>query len=231
MRLELEQILFSQGFGTRYDCRSLVRSGQVKINQVVKTDPDETVETQNLKFEVRGQLWLYKEKAIIALNKPSGYECSQKPIHHPSVMTLLPSPLRRRGVQPVGRLDEDTTGLLILTDDGILQHRLIHPKKHVAKTYRVSCKHPCSDLFFERLLQGVLLDGEKVPVKAFELKQVDPFVFEMVIYQGKYHQVKRMVAAAGNRVLGLQRIAFGKLRLPETLQIGQWCFIEQADLI
>ena len=116
MRLKLEQILFSQGFGTRYDCRSLVRSGQVKINQVVKTDPDETVETQNLKFEVRGQLWLYKEKAIIALNKPSGYECSQKPIHHPSVMTLLPSPLRRRGVQPVGRLDEDTTGLLILTD-------------------------------------------------------------------------------------------------------------------
>ena len=171
MRLKLEQILFSQGFGTRYDCRSLVRSGQVKINQVVKTDPDETVETQNLKFEVRGQLWLYKEKAIIALNKPSGYECSQKPIHHPSVMTLLPSPLRRRGVQPVGRLDEDTTGLLILTDDGILQHRLIHPKKHVAKTYRVSCKHPCSDLFFERLLQGVLLDGEKVPVKAFELKK------------------------------------------------------------
>ena len=77
----------------------------------------------------------------------------------------------------------------------------------------------------------MLLDGEKVPVKAFELKQVDPFVFEMVIYQGKYHQVKRMVAAAGNRVLGLQRIAFGKLRLPETLQIGQWCFIEQADLI
>lgn len=231
MRLELEQILFSQGFGTRYDCRSLVRSGQVKINQVVKTDPDETVETQNLKFEVRGQLWLYKEKAIIALNKPSGYECSQKPIHHPSVMTLLPSPLRRRGVQPVGRLDEDTTGLLILTDDGVLQHRLIHPKKHVAKTYRVSCKHPCSDSFFERLLQGVLLDGEKVPVKAFELKQVDPFVFEMVIYQGKYHQVKRMVAAAGNRVLRLQRVAFGKLRLPETLQIGQWCFIEQSDLI
>lgn len=231
MRLKLEQILFSQGFGTRYDCRSLVRSGQVKINQVVKTDPDETVETQNLKFEVRGQLWLYKEKAIIALNKPSGYECSQKPIHHPSVMTLLPSPLRRRGIQPVGRLDEDTTGLLILTDDGILQHRLIHPKKHVAKTYRVSCKHPCSGSFFERLLQGVLLDGEKVPVKAFELKQVDPFVFEMVIYQGKYHQVKRMVAAAGNRVLGLQRIAFGKLRLPETLQIGQWCFIEQSDLI
>ena len=76
MRLKLEQILFSQGFGTRYDCRSLVRSGQVKINQVVKTDPDETVETQNLKFEVRGQLWLYKEKAIIALNNASGYECS-----------------------------------------------------------------------------------------------------------------------------------------------------------
>ena len=229
--MRLEQILFSQGFGTRYECRALICSGQVKIAQVVKTDPDENIETQQLDFEVNGQLWPYKEKAIIALNKPSGYECSQKPIHHPSVMTLIPSVLRRRGVQPVGRLDEDTTGLLILTDDGALQHRLIHPKKHVAKTYRVTCKHPCSDLFYQRLLQGVLIEGEKLPVKAFELKPVDSHIFEMVIFQGKYHQVKRMVAAAGNRVQALQRVAFGKLRLPEALQLGQWCFIEQSDLL
>lgn len=228
--MRLEQILFSQGFGTRYECRALICSGQVKVAQVVKTDPDENIETQELEFEVKGQLWPYKEKVIIALNKPSGYECSQKPIHHPSVMTLIPSVLRRRGVQPVGRLDEDTTGLLILTDDGALQHRLIHPKKHVAKTYRVTCKHPCSDLFYQRLLQGVLIEGEKLPVKAFELKPVDSYVFEMVIFQGKYHQVKRMVAAAGNRVQALQRVAFGKLRLPEALQVGQWRFIEQADL-
>ena len=229
--MRLEQILFSQGFGTRYECRALICSGQVKIAQVVKTDSDENIETQQLEFEVNGQLWPYKEKAIIALNKPSGYECSQKPIHHPSVMTLIPSVLRRRGVQPVGRLDEDTTGLLILTDDGALQHRLIHPKKHVAKTYRVTCKHPCSDLFYQRLLQGVLIEGEKLPVKAFELKPVDSHIFEMVIFQGKYHQVKRMVAAAGNRVQALQRVAFGKLRLPEALQLGQWCFIEQSDLL
>ena len=229
--MRLEQILFSQGFGTRYECRALICSGQVKIAQVVKTDPDENIETQQLEFEVNGQLWPYKEKAIIALNKPSGYECSQKPIHHPSVMTLIPSVLRRRGVQPVGRLDEDTTGLLILTDDGARQHRLIHPKKHVAKTYRVTCKHPCSDLFYQRLLQGVLIEGEKLPVKAFELKPVDSHIFEMVIFQGKYHQVKRMVAAAGNRVQALQRVAFGKLRLPEALQLGQWCFIEQSDLL
>ena len=133
-----EQILFSQGFGTRHECTGLIVQGRFHVNGIAVTDPDEDIPTDNLTFEVDGVKWPFFEKAIILLNKPEHYECSLKPIHHPSVLSLLPPPLRVRKVQPVGRLDEDTTGLLLLTDDGKLIHRLTHPKKHVSKIYRVS---------------------------------------------------------------------------------------------
>lgn len=116
--MRLEQVLFSQGFGTRHECRGVILQSRVQIADVVHQDPDEDIDVESLVFTVDGKSWPYFEKAVVALHKPSGYECSQKPIHHPSVMTLLPAPLRVRGLQPVGRLDEDTTGLLILTDDG-----------------------------------------------------------------------------------------------------------------
>ena len=99
----LKDVLFSQGFGTRYDCAAMVASGAVEIAAEVHDDPDEDVETEGLVFRCLGTDWPYFEKAIIALNKPAGYECSMKPSAHPSVMTLLPSPLRRRNMQPVGR--------------------------------------------------------------------------------------------------------------------------------
>ena len=189
------------------------------------------VDTNGLEFSVDGVNWPYFEKAVIALNKPAGYECSRKPIHHPSVMSLLPAPLRNRGVQPVGRLDEDTTGLLILTDDGALLHRLTHPKKHVAKIYRVTAKHPMDEKMFHQLLTGVVLDGEKETVAADAIEQKSDRVFEMKITQGKYHQVKRMVAAVGNRVQALHRISVGHYTLSEELSEKQWCFIRKEDLI
>ena len=101
--MRLEQVLFSQGFGTRHECRGLVALGHVEINGITHTDPDEDVPVEGLIFSVDGVKWPYFDKVVIALNKPAGFECSQKPIHHPSVMTLLPAPLRVRGLQPVGR--------------------------------------------------------------------------------------------------------------------------------
>ena len=130
--MRLSQILFSQGFGTRRLCAGLIQHGEVRVNGELVDDPEAEYETEGLQFEVSGKTWPYYEKALILLNKPAGYECSQKPKHHPSVMSLLPAPLRERGVQPVGRLDEDTTGLLLLTDDGSLIHKL--------KIGRASCR-------------------------------------------------------------------------------------------
>lgn len=229
--MRLEQILFTQGFGTRHECRGLIVNGHVTINQTVVEDPQSDFDVNGLVFSVDGVNWPYVEKAIIAMNKPTGYECSRKPLHHPSVLSLLPAPLRNRGVQPVGRLDEDTTGLLILTDDGALIHRLTHPKKHVSKIYRVTAKHAMTQEMFGRLLEGVMLDGEREKVAADDLVQIDDYVFEMQITQGKYHQVKRMVAAVGNRVSALHRVALGNYHLPGDLTVSKWRFIRREELI
>lgn len=229
--MRLEQILFTQGFGTRHECRGLIVNGHVTINQTVVEDPQSDFDVNGLVFSVDGVNWPYVEKAIIAMNKPTGYECSRKPLHHPSVLSLLPAPLRNRGVQPVGRLDEDTTGLLILTDDGALIHRLTHPKKHVSKIYRVTAKHAMTQEMFGRLLEGVTLDGEREKVAADDLVQIDDYVFEMQITQGKYHQVKRMVAAVGNRVSALHRVALGNYHLPDDLTVSKWRFIRREELI
>lgn len=229
--MRLEQILFTQGFGTRHECRGLIVNGHVTINQTVVEDPQSDFDVNGLVFSVDGVNWPYVEKAIIAMNKPTGYECSRKPLHHPSVLSLLPAPLRNRGVQPVGRLDEDTTGLLILTDDGALIHRLTHPKKHVSKIYRVTAKHAMTQEMFGRLLEGVMLDGESEKVAADDLVQIDDYVFEMQITQGKYHQVKRMVAAVGNRVSALHRVALGNYHLPDDLTVSKWRFIRREELI
>ena len=131
-------------------------------------------------------------------------------------MQLLPPPLRCRGVQPVGRLDADTTGLLIFTDDGALLHRLTHPKRHVPKRYRVTCKHAPSDKMLEDLVVGVKLKDEKETLAADDIVRVDEYTIDMTITSGKYHQV--------------QRIAFGALRLPEDLACGKWRWLSGPDV-
>ncbi|MBQ1765425.1 MAG: 16S rRNA pseudouridine(516) synthase, partial [Aquincola sp.] len=136
--MRLAQVLFTQGFGTRRVCAGLIGQGLVSIGGQVADDPDQEVATEGLRFVVQGREWLYQASALVLLHKPAGYECSQKPKHHPSVLLLLPAPLRTRGLQPVGRLDEDTTGLLLLTDDGTLIHKLTSPKHHVPKVYEVT---------------------------------------------------------------------------------------------
>jgi 16S rRNA pseudouridine516 synthase len=229
--LKLAQILFSQGFGARRECEGLVASGLVAIAGRVVDDPFAEFDPQGLEFNVRGEPWPYREKALIVLHKPAGYECSQKPKHHPSVMNLLPGPLRRREVQPVGRLDEDTTGLLLLTDDGALIHRLTSPKKHVAKVYAVGCKHPVDATQLARLREGVVLDDSPTPVRAAACEAIGEHGLRLTLLEGKYHQVKRMVAAVGNRVESLHRSAFGELVLPADLAVGQWRWLSGPEVL
>ena len=183
-------------------------------------------------FVVDGRKWPYRERAVVMLNKPSGYECSLKPRHHPSVMSLLPTPLRLRGLQPIGRLDEDTTGLLLLTDDGELNHRLTSPKWHANKVYHVSCKHELADDVTARLLAGVVLDDDPQAVRALA---VEPLrgesgpAMRLTIGEGRYHQVKRMVAAVGNRVEALHRLQMGTLELEPSLEPGQWRWLTPQE--
>ncbi|MES2532614.1 MAG: 16S rRNA pseudouridine(516) synthase [Pseudomonadota bacterium] len=228
--MQLQEILYTQGFGTRRVCIGLVQQGWVTVDGQAVVDPamDFPV-ADGWAFAVQGAAWEYHEKAYLLLNKPAGTECSQKPSTYPSIYTLLPSPLRLRpnkgavqGVQAIGRLDQDTTGLLLLTDDGQFIHRMGSPKHHVPKVYDVTAKHPVDASQVERLLAGVVLDDDPKPVRAAACEATGELQLRLTLTEGKYHQVKRMLAAVGNRVEGLHRSRIGGLTLPDDLAPGQW---------
>ncbi|HEY5994900.1 MAG TPA: pseudouridine synthase, partial [Gallionellaceae bacterium] len=138
----LDRILQSQGFGTRKWCRELIAEGEVSIGGEAVTDSNARIETDGLQFSVYGETHQYREHLYIALNKPADYECSRKPSHHPGVLSLLPEQFRLRDVQPVGRLDHDTTGLLLMSDDGAFIHAQSSPKRHVPKIYIATTHDP-----------------------------------------------------------------------------------------
>ena len=241
--MQLQDILFSQGFGTRRVCAGLIQQGFVTLGQEICTLPATEFVAEGLRFTVQGVEWQYFEKAYLMLHKPAGYECSQKPSTYPSIYTLLPAPIRQRGggaaagVQAVGRLDQDTTGLLLLSDDGKFIHRMSSPKHHVPKVYEVTAKHAVDDKQVQKLLSGVVLDDDPKPVKAAECVQTGPNQLSLTLTEGKYHQVKRMIAAVGNRVEGeggvggLHRSRIGTLDLPADLLPGQWRWLTAADLL
>jgi 16S rRNA pseudouridine516 synthase len=242
--MQLQEILYSQGFGTRRICAGLIQQGLVKVYEkssllapVVFAQAATEFEATGLRFQVQGVDWLYGERAYLMLHKPSATECSQKPSTYPSIYSLLPAPLRQRpqkaavqGVQAVGRLDQDTTGLLLLTDDGKFIHRMSSPRHHVPKVYEVQVKHPLDDKQVNRLLSGVVLDDDPQPVRAAACEAVSEFHLRLTLTEGKYHQVKRMVAAVSNRVEALHRSQIGQLRLPDDLVSGQWRWLGMEDV-
>lgn len=235
--MRLEQILFGQGFGTRRACRALIARGAVTITGAVCRDAEAVFAPEGLRFEVDGVSWPWHERAYVMLHKPAGYECSQRPRHWPAVYELLPPPLRTRptrgavaGVQAVGRLDQDTTGLLLLSDDGQFIHRMASPKHHVPKVYRVRTCHPMGDAELAALAAGVLLRDEALPVAALACERLAADAIEMTLDEGKYHQVKRMVAAVGNRVEALHRSRIGPLALDATLAEGQWRWLTPQEI-
>ncbi len=228
--MQLERILQKHGFGSRRECRGLVRRKRVAINGQVCDDPFVELDTQGLVFTVDGIDWPYAEFAALMLHKPAGYECSRKPKHHAGVLELLPVPLRERDVQPIGRLDEDTTGLLLITDDGQLNHMLSSAKRKVPKVYLATTRHPLDQAQIDQLLAGVELHDDPEPVLAAACEIVADHQLRLTLTSGKYHQVKRMVAAVGNRVDALHREAVGELTLPDDLKPGEWRWLTAVDL-
>lgn len=232
--MQLDRILQSQGFGTRKECRKAVRDGEVKVAGVLIRDPFQEFDTADLTFECNEWEWEYAEQVYIALHKPPNYECSHKPKHNESVYNLLPDPVVIRGAQSVGRLDLDTTGLLLFSDDGQFIHSISSAKRQVTKSYRATTNQPVDDEQIRQLLEGIQLVDEHEPVFALQARKAGENIIEMVVDQGKYHLVKRMIAAAGNHVDALHRFAVGDLSmedgsLPE-LEIGDWCYLRPKHL-
>jgi 16S rRNA pseudouridine516 synthase len=226
----LDRILQSQGFGSRKWCRELISDGEVTIDGEAVTDYRASFETPGLEFTVFDEPWTYREHVYIALNKPANFECSRKPSHHPGVLTLLPEQFTWRDVQPVGRLDHDTTGMLLMSDDGAFIHAQSSPKRHVPKVYVATTHDPVTEELIRQLKTGVQLHDEPAPLAAQSCRELDTHGLEIVLEQGKYHQVKRMLAAAGNHCDALRRSAIGKLTLDAlALEEGEWCYLDEEQ--
>ncbi|MDD5058634.1 MAG: 16S rRNA pseudouridine(516) synthase [Sideroxydans sp.] len=226
----LERILQSQGFGTRKWCSQIIADGEVGINGEIVTDSRLILETSGLEFSVYGEPWQYREHVYIALNKPADYECSRKPSHHPGVLSLLPEQFSLRDVQPVGRLDHDTTGLLLMSDDGAFIHAQSSPKRHIPKVYVATTHDAVTPQLVAQLLKGVKLHDEPAPLAAVVCNRLDEHQLEIVLEQGKYHQVKRMLAAAGNHCTALRRTEIGGLKLAAlNLAEGEWRYLDEAQ--
>ncbi len=228
--MKLYHALQSQGFGSRKACVALVRAGAVEVNGVPCDNPEAVVDPSGLVLTLDGVAWVYREKAYVLMHKLAGYECSHHPSKHSSVFDLLPPPLIQRGMQCVGRLDQDTTGLLLFSDDGQFIHRMISPKKGVAKVYRATCADPVGSTMLDALRTGVQLNDEPAPIAALACESIDSHTLRLSLGEGKYHQVRRMIAATGNRVDRLHREAIGNYALPATLSPGQWCWLEKNEL-
>jgi len=230
-KLKWDRILQSQGFGTRKWCGELIAAGEVSVAGEIVADSRAVIETSGLEFSIFGEAWAYREHVYIALYKPVNFECSRKASHHPGVLTLLPEQFTRRDVQPVGRLDHDTTGLLLMSDDGPFIHRQSSPKHHVPKVYVATTLDPVTPELVAKLLDGVKLHDEPAPLAAVTCNMVDTHRIEIVLEQGKYHQVKRMLTAAGNHCVALRRTQIGGLKI-DTLGLaeGEWCYLDDAQL-
>lgn len=228
--MKLERILQSQGFGSRRECRSIIRAGLVEIHGEVVEDPFAEIDTDGLEFVVDGEVWPWHEHVYLMLHKPLDYECSRQPQHHRSIFELLPPQFALRNVQPVGRLDVDTTGLLLMSDDGQFIHTWSSGKKRIPKLYHVGLRHAVNDELLQALRDGVQLHDEPAPIQAFRCDATGESSIDLVVTEGKYHQVRRMIGAAGNRVETLHRSAVGGLQLPDDLVAGDWRWMSAADL-
>jgi 16S rRNA pseudouridine516 synthase len=226
----LEKILQSQGFGSRRQCRQRILAAQVQVDGHPCSDPEQRFDPAGLTLTVQGESLPVLPQIYLALNKPAGHECSRHPSHHASVLSLLPFYLQARGVQPVGRLDQDTTGLLLLTDDGQWLQRMTHPRRHVPRRYRLETRLPLTTAQCEQLQQGVSLQGERGCFAAHDLQVLGPQEVAFSIHQGVYHQVKRMMAAVGNPLVRLHREQIGQLVLTDLqLAEGAWQYLSPAQ--
>ncbi len=215
----LDKILSSAGYGRR-EAKTLITQGRVTVNGVTVTAPEAKF-GPDADLAVDGAV-LERGRVYLMMNKPAGVVSATEDARERTVLDLLDEPLRRRGLFPVGRLDKDTTGLLLLTDDGDLAHALTSPRRHAEKVYQVTVSGALTEADQTALAAGLTLGDGLVCLPA-ELKLTDrPDVGLLTLREGKYHQVKRMMACLGKPVTALKRIAMGGVALDETLKPGQW---------
>lgn len=227
----IDKIIASQGQYSRSEVKKLVKDGRVTLDGKVIKSSDVKADPDKNDIAIDGKSIGYKKHLYIMLNKPQGVVSATEDTYHKTVIDLVPKDLRREGLFPAGRLDGDTVGFVLITDDGDFAHRILSPKNHIMKTYHATLQRPVTDEDINAFKNGVELKDGTLCLEA----QVNPIdsdkpMAEIQICEGKYHQVKRMFAALGNKVVFLKRVKMGNLSLDESLREGQCREITSEEL-
>ena len=230
--MRIDKLLANSGYGSRKDVKKILKSGAVLCNEVKITDGKAHVDPEKDQITVHGELVQYREFIYLMMNKPQGYISATEDDRLKTVLDLLEPEDAFMMPFPVGRLDRDTEGLLVLTNDGQLAHDVLAPKKHVPKTYYAIVDGAVDEVDIERFKQGVTLDDGYVtkPGELTILKSGPQSEIELIITEGKFHQVKRMFEAVGKRVVYLKRISMGALKLDESLELGEYRELTEEEL-
>lgn len=223
--MRLDKFLCEMNIGTRSQVKTYIKQGLVSVNGVIEKSADRKIDENKDVVSYRGETLCYQQYHYYMLNKPVGVVTATKDNVSKTVMDLLPPELRKN-LFPVGRLDKDTEGLLLLTDDGELAHRLLAPTKHVDKTYLVGLREMLPESAQKALETGVDI-GEDKPTRPAKVEILNDLEILLTIHEGKFHQVKRMLKAVDNEVLSLKRVSFGPLQLDAKLLPG--CYRELTD--
>ena len=228
--MRLDRLLSDMGLLTRSEARAACKSGQVLVDGVALRDSSAHVDPERQSIVFRGRDITYRRYTYVMLNKPEGYVSATEDSKLPVVTELLDDELRRMELFPVGRLDRDTTGLMILTNNGPLAHRVLSPKHHVPKLYRFTAAEPMAEGVEELFRYGVTLaDGYECKSAIIELDE-DRMGGYITLTEGKYHQIKRMVASTHNRVVTLERVCFGEIALDTSLGRGEYRFLTDEEI-
>ena len=228
MKMRLDRWLATLSVGSRSEVKQWIRGGQAAVNGRIILDPALSFETEQDRLALNGKELDGRVVRHVMLYKPAGILTAARDARQPTVMDLLPPVYRGIGCMPVGRLDKDTTGLLLLTCDGELNHRLLSPGRHVEKRYRALVEGELEEKDVEAFAAG--MDLGDFTAQPAQLTILGPSLAEVVIAEGKFHQVKRMFAAAGHEVLELHRCAFGPLKLDPALREGQWRELTREEI-
>lgn len=230
--MRLDKLLSTIGYGSRKEVKGLLKTGAVKVDGTAVKDAKVHVNPDEQEITVHGEAVSYREFVYFMLHKPQGVISATEDSLHETVLDLLELDDTVYDPFPVGRLDKDTEGLLLLTNDGQLAHQLLSPKKHVPKTYFAKINAPVTEEDAEAFRQGVTLDDGYV-TKSAELKILTSGVeseIELTIVEGKFHQVKRMFEARGKKVTYLKRLSMGALLLDESLDLGEYRELTEEEL-
>ncbi|MBY6035124.1 rRNA pseudouridine synthase [Fictibacillus nanhaiensis] len=231
--MRIDKWLSNTGFGSRKEVKQLLKSGAVTVNGDVIKDPKTKADPDKDMVLVHGEQAVYREFVYLMMNKPQGVISATEDSRHETVIDLLHLEEQVFEPFPVGRLDKDTEGLLIITNDGQLSHSLLSPKKHVPKTYFAKINGSVPELTFEKFKEGIILeDGYKTqPAKLQVIKdEREKSEILLTITEGKFHQVKRMFEAVGRKVEYLQRVQMGRLKLDESLPLGSYRELTEEEL-